>query len=411
MLATIRRTKQEYPGQFWLMAFGMLISTLGSSMIWPFLMIYVSETLVVSLSVVTSLMTVTSVTNLLFSFIAGPVIDRLGRKWVMVISLVGNGACYIFMSMADSLPAFVVLMALRGAFHPLYQVGSDAMMADMLPAQKRSDGYSLLRMSNNLGIALGPAIGGFVTSASYSLAFYLAAGGLISYSVLLAIKARETLPVQAGIEKIKERFGGYGQILRDRPFIQFNLTFTLTTITASMIWVLLAVYAKRNYGVPESLYGFIPATNAIMVVTLQMFVTRWTKRRRPIQMIALGAFFYGMAAFMIGFGIGFWTFWLAMVVMTTGELIMVPTATTFSANLAPADKRGRYMSIHGMTWGIASGIGPLSGGILSDTISPHAPWFAAGAAGSISILFYFLLSKGLKNKSINQPQINQLTPF
>lgn len=387
------------------MAFGMLISTLGSSMIWPFLMIYVSETLDVSLAVVTSLMTVNSVTSLLFSFIAGPVIDRLGRKWVMVISLVGNGACYIFMSMADSMPAFVVLMALRGAFHPLYQVGSDAMMADMLPPQKRSDGYSLLRMSNNLGIALGPAIGGFVTSASYSVAFYLAATGLIAYSLLLAIKARETLPVQTGIEKIKERFGGYGQILRDKPFIQFNLTFTLTTITASMIWVLLAVYAKHNYGVPESLYGFIPATNAIMVVTLQMIVTRWTKKRRPIQMIALGAFFYGLAAIMIGFGASFWIFWLSMVVMTTGELIMVPTATTFSANLAPADKRGRYMSIHGMTWGIASGIGPLTGGILSDTISPHAPWFAAGASGFISILFYFLLSKKLKNIDINQPQI------
>ena len=404
MLRTIRRTRQEYPDQFWLMAFGMLISTLGSSMIWPFLMIYVSETLSVSLAVVTSLMTINSITNLFFSFIAGPVIDRLGRKWVMVISLAGNGACYILISMADSFPAFVILMALRGAFMPLYQIGSDAMMADMLVPQKRSDGYSMLRMSNNLGIALGPAIGGFITSTSYTLAFYLAATGLILYSILLAIKANETLPQDAGIGQIKERFGGYGQIFRDKPFIQFNLTFTLTTITASMIWVLLAVYAKQNFGVPESLYGFIPATNAIMVVALQLFVTKQTKKQRPIQMVALGAFFYGLAAMIIGFGSGFWMFWLAMVVMTTGELIMVPTATTLSANLAPADKRGRYMSIHGMTWGLASGIGPLTGGILSDTLSPHAPWFAAGATGFISIIFYFLLANNLKNKDINQPQ-------
>ena len=403
MLASIQRAKMEYPGQLWLMAFGMLISTLGSSMIWPFLMIYVSETLAVSLAVVTSLMTVNSVMSLLFSFIAGPVVDRLGRKWVMVISLAGNGACYIFMSMADTLPAFIVLMALRGVFHPLYQVGTDAMMADMLPPKKRSDGYSLLRMSNNLGIAMGPAIGGFVASASYSMAFYLAATGLIAYSILLTLRAKETLPEQVRLEKIKERFGGYGQIFRDKPFIEFNLTFTLTTIAASMIWVLLAVYAKQNYGVPENQYGFIPATNALMVVTLQMFVTRRTKKRKPIQMIAIGAFFYGLAAVMIGFGSGFWAFWLAMVVMTTGELIMVPTATTLSANLAPADKRGRYMSIHGMTWGIASGIGPLMGGILSDTISPHAPWFAAGASGFISIFFYLLLAKKLKNKGMNQP--------
>ncbi len=403
MLATIRNKKKEYPGQFWLMAFGMLISTLGSSMIWPFLMIYVSETLTVSLSVVTSLMTLNSITNLIFAFISGPVVDRLGRKWVMVISLAGNGVCYILMSMATNLPAFAILMALRGAFNPLYQVGTDAMMADMIPSQKRSDGYSILRMSSNLGIALGPAIGGFVASASYTMAFYLAAVGLVTYSLLLLFKAKETLPDQSGIEKLQERFGGYGQILRDKPFIQFNLTFTLTTIAASMIWVLLAVYAKQNYGVPENLYGFIPATNAIMVVTLQLFVTRWTKQRKPIQMIALGAFFYGLAAFMIGFGTSFWAFWFAMVVMTTGELLMVPTATTLSANLAPADKRGRYMSIHGMTWGVASGIGPLTGGILSDSISPHAPWFAAGGSGFISIIFYFLLAKRLKDQTFNEP--------
>jgi MFS family permease len=132
----------------------------------------------------------------------------------MVISLVGNGACYILMSMANTMPEFIVLMAFRGAFTPLYQVGSDAMMADMLPPQKRSDGYSLLRMSNNLGIALGPAIGGFIASTSYTLAFYLAAFGLVSYSLLLAIKARESLPVHADHLRIKERFGGYGQFFK-----------------------------------------------------------------------------------------------------------------------------------------------------------------------------------------------------
>lgn len=400
MIEMLRRTRKEYPDQFWLMAFGMLMSTLGSSMIWPFLMIYVSETLAVSLAVVTSLMTINSVTNLLFSFIAGPVIDRLGRKWVMVISLIGNGGCYILLSFADSLPEFIILMALRGAFMPLYQVGSDAMMADMLPPIKRSDGYSVLRMSNNLGIAMGPAIGGFITASSYSLAFFIAATGLIFYGLLLAFKAKETLPSDAQPQQLKERFGGYGQIFKDKTFINFNLTFTLTTITASMIWVLLAVYAKQNYGVPENMYGFIPATNAIMVVTLQLFVTKQTKRRQPIRMIAIGAFFYGMAAMIIGFGNGFWWFWVAMVVMTLGELIMVPTATTFSANLAPADKRGRYMSIHGLTWGVASGIGPLTGGILSDTISPHAPWFAAGAAGFISIFFYLLLLKDIKKTQV-----------
>lgn len=404
MIDRIRVVKREYPSQFWLMAFGMLIGTMGSSMVWPFLMIYVSEKLSVALAVVTGLMTINSIMSLTFSFIAGPVIDRLGRKWVMAISLAGNGLCYILMAFAGSLPAFAVLMGLRGAFMPLYRVGSDAMMADMVPPEKRADGYSVLRMANNLGIALGPALGGFVTSASYTVAFFLAASGLITYSILLIFLAKETLKKDLSVSTIKERFGGYDRVFKDKPFINFNMIFTMTTITASMIWVLLAVYAKHNFGISEKMYGFIPTTNAIMVVTLQILITRRTKQHKPLYMVALGAAFYGMAAIIIGFGSTFWVFWMAMVVMTTGELIMVPTATTFSANLAPADMRGRYMSIHGMTWGLANGIGPLIGGIINDTVSPHATWFAAGAFGFTSVLLYMLLMRRYGRANIESSQ-------
>ncbi|MAT45517.1 MAG: hypothetical protein CL609_24575 [Anaerolineaceae bacterium] len=393
MITKLRRARNEYPNQFWLMAFGMLIGTMGSSMIWPFLMIYVSETLSVGLTVVASMMSINAAMNLLFSFLAGPVTDRIGRKWVMVISLAGNGLCYVLMSFAGSVPAFAILMGLRGAFMPLYRVGSDAMMADMIPQEKRADGYAVLRMSNNLGIALGPAIGGFITSSSYAIGFYIAAIGLITYSLLLVFLAKETLQKDLSVAAVKERFGGYGQIFRDKPFINFNLIFTLTAVTAAMIWVLLAVYTKQNYGIPEKLYGFIPATNAIMVVTLQILITRFTKRYNSVRMVALGAGFYVLANLIIGVGFTFWMFWGAMVVMTLGELIMVPTATTYVANLAPPDKRGRYMSIHGMTNGISMGIGPLLGGFLSDSISPHAPWFFAALIGSISVVLYLFFTK------------------
>lgn len=399
MIFRIKRNLQQYPQQFWLIAFGMLFGTIGTSMIWPFLMIYVSEKLNVGLAVVASLVTINAITNLVFSFVAGPVTDKLGRKWVMVISLAGNGLCYLFLSFATSLSAFAILMALRGVFNPLYQVGTDAMVADIIQPEKRAEGYSVLRMSNNLGVAIGPAIGGFVTSASYSVAFYLAAAGLLIYSLLLIFKAKETLIKDHSITAIKERFGGYGQVLKDKPFIQFNAIYALTFITAAMVWVLMAVYLKQNFGINEKNYGFIPTTNAIMVVTLQILITRQTKKHNALPMMAFGAAFYAAAAFMIAFGRGFWFFWLAMVVMTFGELIMVPTATTFSANLAPAAKRGRYMSVHGMTNGISSGIGPLLGGALNDSISPQAPWLAGGFISTVSVAFYALLYRNQKHSN------------
>ena len=226
MVDSLRVLIASYPRQFWLMFCGMVISTIGSSMIWPFLMIYVSERLGLDLAISASLMTISSIMGLIASFIAGPIIDRLGRKWVMVVSLLANACGYFFLSQAHSLPMFALLMGLNGAVNPLYRVGADAMMADLVPPEKRVDAYSLLRMSNNLGIALGPTIGGFIASASYNLAFYCAAAGLSLYGLLMALFAVETLPQRTGQakERVAERFGGYGEALRDKPFIRFTIT-------------------------------------------------------------------------------------------------------------------------------------------------------------------------------------------
>jgi len=80
-----------------------------------------------------------------------------------------------------------------GLSNPLYQVGADAMLADMIPAEKRTDAYAINRIANNAAFALGPAIGGFLATRSYDLAFYGAGIGFLAYSLLLFFLARETL--------------------------------------------------------------------------------------------------------------------------------------------------------------------------------------------------------------------------
>jgi MFS family permease len=397
----IRHLAQQYPRQFWLLFWGMLISTLGASMIWPFLMIYVSEQLELPLVTVTSLMTIQATMGLISSFIAGPVTDRVGRKWVMVLSLSVNGMGYLFLSQAHSLPAFAVLMGLNGAFNPLYRVAADAMMADLVPPEKRIDAYSLLRTSNNMGVALGPAIGGLIAAISYNIAFYIAAAGLITFSLLIAFFARETLPDRShSAPPRREKFGGYGRILKDRPFMSFAFTMVLTQMCAVMIFLLLGVYAKQNFQIKESLYGLIPTTNALMVVLFQMSVTRVTKRYPPLFVLATGSLFYAIGVGSVALGHGFWGFWLSMVILTVGELIIAPTASTYTANSAPPDMRGRYMSIFALTWGAAAGIGPLLGGYLNDNLGPVYIWLGGLVIGIISTSLFLLLAR--RNSRIAQ---------
>ncbi len=396
MLKSVRFFNAEYPAQYWLMFTGMLLSTIGSSMIWPFLMIYASERLNQPMTTLASLLTLNAVAGLVMSFIAGPIIDRLGRKWIMVFSLISNGAGFLLLSQANTLPAFAALMALQGAVNPLYRIGADAMMADLIPPARRIDAYSLLRLSNNAGVAIGPAVGGFLAASSYNTAFYFAAAGMTTYGLLLALLARETLPLAAANDPerfqhaVKERFGGYGRVLRDHTFISFTLAFWLTMISAAILWVLLAVYTKENFGLSESRYGLIPTTNALMVVFLQLPITQVTKRFKAMPVLAVGAFFYAVGVGSVALGSTFWGFWASMVIITLGELIMVPTSSTFVANLAPADMRGRYMSIYGLTWSIAHGVGPVIGGLLNDHLGPRTIWYGGSLIGMVSVILYLI---------------------
>lgn len=175
----------------------------------------------------------------------------------MVISLAVNGIGYLFMSQAHTYARFALIMLLMGAANPLYQVGSDAMLADMIPSEKRTNAYAIIRMVNNAGIALGPATGGSIASRSYAYAFAGAASGMITYSLLLAFRARETLnkAYLSSTKKEAEFLGGHDQVLKDHPYVIFTLLIALGLIAPSREWTLLAIYTKQNFGLSESLFG------------------------------------------------------------------------------------------------------------------------------------------------------------
>ncbi|MBN2386149.1 MAG: MFS transporter [Anaerolineales bacterium] len=394
MLQRIRTTYRKYPPQFWLMFFGMLLSTSGSSMIWPFLLIYVSGRLDRPLAEIATLITINALAGVVSSFIAGPIVDRIGRKRVMVVSLLADALMFALMVRAETYASFAVLMAIRGASHPAYRVGADAMLADMVPPEHRLDAYSLIRMIQNLGIAIGPIVGGILATRSYDLAFYAAATGLASYGLLLAFFAHETLPVWDRLPgQQPQGLGGYGTVLRDTPFLTTIGVIAFGWITAVLMWIILPVYANQQFKIPENLYGWIPTTNAVMVVSLQILMTRLTRRFRPHSMMALGMLFYAFANGLVALAGGFWGFWICMVIMTVGELIIVPTSSTYTANIAPPDMRGRYMSIYGTIWFFGQMFGPVLGGYLSDTISPRATWVGGLAIGLTSALALFILSR------------------
>jgi MFS family permease len=382
MLYKLKTLYNEYPRQYWLMITGIVISTAGGSMIWPFLLIYANGKLQLPLSTVATLISINAGTGLFASFLAGTLADKIGRKAVMVFSLALNGIAYFFLMSAGTYMQFVVLMVCIGLSNPMYQVGADAMLADMIPSEKRTDAYAINRIANNAAFGIGPAMGGFLASRSYNLAFYGASAGFIIYSLLLYFLAHETLdktisvtkndslasPIQ-GVER-----GAYARVFHDKGYMAFVTVMAVGLIAPTMLWILMPVYAKTNFGIPEAQYGWIPTTNAFMCVFIQYSVTQVTRRYKTLPVAATGMLIYAVGTGMVALMSNFLGFWFSMVVLTFGELTLVPTASKYVADTAPADSRGRYMSVYWFGWGLARTLSPLIGGFLNDNLFPQAIW-------------------------------------
>ena len=362
-------------------------------MIWPFLLIYASGKLDLPLSTVATLISINAGTGLLSSLVAGTLADKIGRKVVMNLSLTMTGIAFFLLMRAETYPQFVGLMVMIGLSNPLYQVGADAMLADMIPSEKRTDAYAINRIANNAAFALGPAIGGFLATRSYDLAFYCAGIGFLSYSALLFFLARETLDKSGTVTIPATQVEGYGRVLKDRNYMAFVAMISLGLIAPTMLWILMPVYAKINFGIPEALYGWIPTTNALMCVFVQYFVTSISRQYRTLPVLGIGMLIYALGAGSVALMSSFWGFWLSMVILTFGELTLVPTASKYVADLAPADLRGRYMSLHWLGWSLARTLAPIIGGFLNDNIAPRAIWIAGLLIGLTSTLGIFMLSR------------------
>ncbi|MBK7453196.1 MAG: MFS transporter [Anaerolineales bacterium] len=407
MLQKVKNLYNEYPQQYWVMIAGVVISTAGGSMIWPFLLIYASAKLNMPLSTVATLISINAGTGLLSSFLAGTLADKVGRKVVMNFSLTLSGIVYFFLMRAETYPQFVILMILVGLSNPLYQVGADAMLADMIPSEKRTDAYAVSRIANNAAFALGPAVGGFLAASSYNLAFYGAAIGYLIYSLLLFFLARETLEKQkvSATQMIGQQAkgrDGYAQVFRDKGYVLFVSLTSIGLIAPSILWILMPVYTNTNFGIPENLYGWIPTTNALMCVVIQYPVTQLTRHYKTLPVTALGMLIYALGVGSVALMSGFNGFWLSMVILTFGELVVVPTASKYVADIAPANLRGRYMSVYWLGWGLARMLAPLIGGFLNDAIAPRAIWIGGLIIGLISVSGLTLLS--LPRRRPSDPQ-------
>ena len=401
MFKKITSTFNEYPQSFKILAGATFIDRVGGTMIQPFYSLYIAQKFGVSMTTIGLLFGIWAISGVVGNMLGGALTDKIGRKTMLVAGLVLSATSAILMGVANELWAFALISTVVGMLSDIAGPARGAMTTDMLPVEKRAEGFGIIRVVGNLAWIVGPALGGLLASKSYMLVFICDAVASIITALIVIWKIPETKPqasVEAEKETLLQTFKGYGQVTSDKLFMAYVFISMLLIFVYSQMYSTLSVYLNQQHAIPAKGYGWLMSMNAILVVLFQFSVTRGTRKKPPMRMMALATILYGVGFSMIGFVDQYWMFMVAMAIITIGEMVHIPTSSGLIANLAPEDKRGRYNAFAGLSWGVPNIFSTFFAGLVMDNLNPNLVWTFAGCICLVTMCGYLLMNTHVQKR-------------
>lgn len=401
-LQRLSATVSAFPRAFWMVVIVHFIDRLGASLLLPFFSMYVTWKFGVGMTDVGLLFAVWAAAGFIGSFLGGALADRLGRRRMIMFSLVATSLTALGLGLVNAYGLFFAVGFVSGIFIDVGSPAYNAIVADLLPEKQRAQGYGIIRVAVNLAVVIGPAVGGFLATRSYLALFITDAAISLVAAAVVFFTVPETRPeVRPGTkeESAGDSFKGYGRVLRDAPFVAFGLVSLLAWLAYMNMGVTLGVYLRDWHSLPEAGYGLLLSLNALLVVLFQFPITRRLEKRPPMLMMALGALLLGGGFALYGVFTTFALFLVAMVVITAGEMIMIPISNALVIEYAPEDMRGRYNFVYGLSWGLAYAGGPLLAGLVMDGPEAAWLWYACGLLGVFAALGFLALHRQRSRQS------------
>jgi MFS family permease len=359
------------PREVWLVCASTLVNRLGT-MALPFLVLYLIQGRHWSAEQAGLGMMVYGAGALVAGPFSGRLADRVGHVRVLKASLWCSGTMLLLLPLAATKSLLFGLIFLWAGLSQAFWPSAMALMAGLATPEKRKAVFALHRLSANLGMAVGPALGGLIAHHSYRWVFWTdglsTLAGALVLSLLLKTPAKASLPHD-------HRPGG--SPWRDRRLALLLLPFIPLLMVFFQIEGTLPLWVVRDLGLGSRFYGLLFTVNTLLIVTLEvalnLALARWPHGRQ---------IFLGALCLALGFGLTAWATGHLLLILTTviwtfGEMILVPAMSDAVATLAPVDRRGEYMGLLSLCFAAALALGPWLGVLGYAKVGPRAVWLAS----------------------------------
>jgi MFS family permease len=366
------------PRESWLIALATLVNRAGT-MVMPFLVLFLTRDRGLAPSRAGLAIAVYGVVSLLWA----PVVGRLGDVWgqlrVVKASLFGTTVVLLGIPILHTYGAILVgLVALSIVSEPV-RTATMALVSHLAPPDRRRQAFALNRLAVNLGMSIGPTVGGFLADVSFRSLFWVdAATCLLAGLVLVVVPFR-------GPQHFHDPSAlPSGSALRDRKLLYALLALLPVLLVFFQHTSTMPLFLVEGLGFRPWVYGALFTINTVVIVLTEVRLNTRTGHWPFARSLSTGALLATVGFSALAFARTLPAVVGTVLVWTVGEMILFPSAAAYFSEISPPSRRGEYLGYYTMAFGVAFTTGPWLGTLVLEHWGGTALWALCLPVGCLS---------------------------
>jgi MFS family permease len=386
------------PRDMWVLFYTTLINRSGTMVI-PFLVLYLTQKIGVSASEAGVALLVYGIGAFISAPLTGRLADKIGALKVMKISLVGTSAVMLIYGFITNYYLILVFSFILSVINEAFRPANLSLISEIVTPAQRRISFALNRLGINIGMSIGPVVGGFLILVDYHFLFYVNAFASLAAGLYLIVTPWTSLSEsESAVEEISSQTKLNSSVLGDRKY----LFFLFAVIPANLVFFQhlggVPLYIVDELGYSTAAFGLLSAINTVLIIIVEVPLNNMMSNMSYSRSMFIGAL---LAA--IGFGAmavarDITPLIITIIIWTFGEMIFFPVTAAYASEIAPAKKRGEYMGYFQMTFSFAFSAGPWLGTVVYEKNGSVILWSGALVMGLMTA-FLILFVKEKHNES------------
>ena len=394
------------PKSLWLLVIGMMVNTTGSSFLWPLNTIYIHDHLGKSLSVAGIVLMLNSAASVIGNLLGGILFDKLGGYRTVLFGIIVTILAALGLTIWHDWPNYVIFLTLTGLGSGIVFPCVFAMAGSVWKEGGRK-AFNAIYVAQNVGVAVGSAIGGFVASFSFNYIFIANLAMFIVFLFIALFGYRNMTAQQVRHSSVVAQHNVVNNKQILKALVILCSAYLLCWVGYVQWQATISSYTQQ-LGITLKQYGFLWTINGALIVLGQPLIAPLIKR---FFTSVKGQIMIGISIFIISFGVvsvasSLKAFVVSMVILTIGEMLVWPAIPTIASQLSPKGKEGLFQGIVNSTATGGRMIGPLLGGIMVDVFGMTTLFMSLIGLLIFAIGLSYFFDKPLKSSTTQENSIS-----